>query len=142
MLSFTDAEIGAWIGSFMWPLFRIMGFMLAAPVLGSNFLPQRVRLILAVALALIVAPTLPPMPAVEGVSVSAMLIVAQQVLIGVALGFFLQIVFQIFVLLGQLIAMQMGLGFASMVDPANGINVAILSTFYMMFVTILFVSFD
>jgi len=142
VLSFTDAEIGAWIGSFMWPLFRIMGFMLAAPVLGSNFLPQRVRLILAVALALIVAPALPPMPAVEGVSVSAMLIVAQQVLIGVALGFFLQIVFQIFVLLGQLIAMQMGLGFASMVDPANGINVAILSTFYMMFVTILFVSFD
>jgi flagellar biosynthetic protein FliR len=38
--------------------------------------------------------------------------------------------------------MQMGLGFASMVDPSNGINVAIMSIFYLMFVTMLFVLFD
>jgi len=38
--------------------------------------------------------------------------------------------------------MQMGLGFASMVDPTNGISVAILSTFYLMFVVFLFVLFD
>ena len=142
MLSFTDAEIGAMVGSFLWPMFRIMGFFLAAPVLGSNFVPQRVRLILAVAVSLLVAPTLPDVPAVEGVSLTAMLIVGQQVLIGAALGFFLQMLFQLFVLLGQMIAMQMGLGFASMIDPSNGVNVAILSTFYLMFVTVLLISFD
>src|SRR5690554_3795995 len=70
------------------------------------------------------------------------LVVAQQLLIGVMLGFFLQMLFQLFVLLGQMIAMQMGLGFASMIDPSNGVNVAILSTFYLMFVTVLFISFD
>jgi flagellar biosynthetic protein FliR len=93
-------------------------------------------------LSLLVAPTLPPVPAIEGVSLTAMLIVAQQILIGAALGFFLQMLFQLFVLLGQMIAMQMGLGFASMIDPANGVNVAIVSTFYLMFVTVLFISFD
>ncbi|HDZ09937.1 flagellar biosynthetic protein FliR [Pseudohongiella sp.] len=142
MLEFTDAEIGGMVGSFLWPLFRIMGFFLAAPVLGSNFVPIRVRLILALAVSLLVAPTLPPVPAFDGLSLTVMIIVVQQILIGVALGFFLQMLFQIFVLLGQMIAMQMGLGFASMVDPANGVNVAIVSTFYLMFVTMLFITFD
>lgn len=142
MISYTDAEIGALIGSFLWPLFRIMGFFLAAPVLGSNFVPVRVRLILALAVSILVAPTLADLPAVPGVSIPAFLIVLQQLLIGFALGFFMQMLFQIFIILGQLIAMQMGLGFASMVDPTNGINVAILSSFYLMFVTMLFVLFD
>lgn len=142
MLEFTDAELGAMVGSFLWPMFRIMGFFLAAPVLGSNFVPIRVRLILSVAVSILVAPTLPPVPAFDGLSLTVMIIVMQQILIGVALGFFLQMLFQIFVLLGQMIAMQMGLGFASMVDPTNGVNVAIVSTFYLMFVTVLFITFD
>lgn len=142
MISYTDAEIGALVGSFLWPLFRIMGFFLAAPVLGSNFVPVRVRLILALAVSILVAPTLPEVPTVPGLSIPAFLIVLQQLLIGFALGFFMQMLFQIFIVLGQLIAMQMGLGFASMVDPTNGINVAILSSFYLMFVTMLFVLFD
>ncbi|TFH73837.1 flagellar biosynthetic protein FliR [Gammaproteobacteria bacterium LSUCC0112] len=119
-----------------------MGFFLAAPVLGSNFVPVRVRLILALAVSILVAPTLPEVPTVPGLSIPAFLIVLQQLLIGFALGFFMQMLFQIFIVLGQLIAMQMGLGFASMVDPTNGINVAILSSFYLMFVTMLFVLFD
>jgi flagellar biosynthetic protein FliR len=142
VISYTDAEIGALVGSFLWPLFRIMGFFLAAPVLGSNFVPTRVRLILALAVSILVAPTLPDIPSVPALSLPAFLIVLQQVLIGLALGFFMQMLFQIFIILGQLIAMQMGLGFASMVDPSNGINVAIMSSFYLMFVTMLFVLFD
>jgi len=142
MLVFTDAEIGTLLGTFLWPLFRIMGFFLASPVIGSNFVPVRVRLILAVAVSLVVTPTLPPLPAIPALSLSLFLVVLQQILIGVALGFFLQMLFQVFIILGQLIAMQMGLGFASMVDPTNGISVAILSTFYLMFVVFLFVLFD
>ncbi len=142
MLTFTDAEIGALLGSYLWPMFRIMGFFLAAPVFGSNFVPVRVRLILSLVVSLLIAPTIPAVPVVEALSLSAFLIVAQQILVGAALGFFLQMLFQLFVLLGQMIAMQMGLGFASMMDPANGVNVAILSTFYLMFVTVLFISFD
>lgn len=142
MLSFTDAEIGALIGSFLWPLFRVMGFFLAAPVLGANFVPMRVRLILSVAVSILVAPALTDIPAVPALSVQALLVVVQQILIGVALGFFLQMMFQVFILLGQLIAMQMGLGFASMMDPTNGINVAIVSSFYLMFATFIFVLLD
>ncbi len=141
-LDFSSEELGSLIGSFLWPLFRIMGFFLAAPLIGTQLVPMRVRLVFAVAIAVLLVPLMPPMPQVEGVSPAAMLLVAQQLLIGVALGFFLQLLFQLFVLMGQMIAMQMGLGFASMVDPTNGINVAILSSFYLMFVTTLFVLLD
>lgn len=141
-LVFTDAEVGAWLGGFLWPLFRIMGFLMVAPLLGSNFLPMRARLILAVSLAVIAAPLAGEVPAVDGISLSAALIVMQQVLIGAALGFFLQVVFQLFTLASQMIAMQMGLGFASMMDPAHGVNGAILSTFYVMFISLLFISLD
>lgn len=142
LLTLTDAQLGSWLGSYLWPLFRILGFIMAAPILGSNFLPIRVRLVLGLAITLAVAPLIGPLPVVDPLSLEAVLIVLQQVLIGAALGFFLQIVFHIFILTGQMIAMQMGLGFASMVDPSSGVNSAVLSTFYLMFVSLLFISFD
>jgi len=47
-----------------------------------------------------------------------------------------------FVLAGQYIAMKMGLGFASMNDPANGVSVTIVSQFYMLTTTLLFLSIN
>lgn len=137
----SSEELGSYIGAFLWPMFRIMGFFLAAPIFGSQLVPMRIRVVMAVAITVLLAPLLPPVPLVEGVSLGALLIVAQQLLIGAALGFFMQLLFQVFVMAGQLIAMQMGLGFASMMDPANGVNVAIMSTVYMMLVMLLFVTF-
>ena len=142
LLELTDAQLTSWLGAWLWPLFRVMGFVMTVPLLGSNFVPMRVRLVLALAITLPVAPLVGPLPVVEALSIEAILIVLQQVLIGAALGFFLQIVFQIFVLTGQMIAMQMGLGFAAMVDPSTGVNTAVLSTFYLMFASLLFISFD
>jgi len=51
-------------------------------------------------------------------------------------------ILQIFVLAGQTISMQMGLGFASMVDPANGVSVAVLSQWYQVLVTLVFLSIN
>ena len=137
----SSEELGGYIGAFLWPMFRIMGFFLAAPIFGSQLVPMRIRVVMAVAITVLLAPLLPAVPLVEGVSLGAMLIVAQQLLIGAALGFFMQLLFQVFVMAGQLIAMQMGLGFASMMDHAIGVNVAIMSTVYMMLVMLLFVTF-
>jgi flagellar biosynthetic protein FliR len=142
LLTFSEEQLGAYLGQFLWPLFRVMGFLMVAPVIGSQLVPTRIRLIIAVAIAVLIAPVLPDMPQVQGLSVQAMLLVGQQLLIGLSLGFFLQMVFQTFVLAGQMIAMQMGLGFASMMDPTNGVNVAVVSSFYLMFVTMLFIALD
>src|SRR5690606_12494731 len=69
-----------------------------------------------------------------------MLVAINQIMIGVIFGTVLQIIFQAFILTGQLVAMQMGLGFASMMDPQNGVSVAAVGQIYLMMVTLLFLS--
>ncbi|WP_369601751.1 flagellar biosynthetic protein FliR [Hahella sp. SMD15-11] len=142
MIELTDSQIGAWVGQILWPLFRIASFLMVMPVVGTQIVPPRVRLVLAILLTSVVAPQVQQVPAVDPLSLSAFTIVLQQVLIGVALGFVLVILFQLFAVAGQAIAMQMGLGFASMVDPANGISVAALGQFYLMLVTLLFLAMN
>lgn len=141
-MHFTGAEITGWIGSFLWPLFRIGAMVAAMPIYGSILIPVRVRLVLVLAITSIVAPILPATPSVDPLSLQALTIIAQQVLIGVAMGFVLQLVFAAVTTGGQIIAMQMGLGFASMVDPQNGTQVPVLSQLYLLLVTLLFLVFN
>lgn len=141
-MHFAAAEIGNWLGSYLWPLFRIAALVTAMPVFGSALVPVRVRLMLALAITSVVAPLLPAGPVVEPFSLQAGMLVVQQVLIGVAMGFAMQLVFSAVVTGGQVIAMQMGLGFASMVDPQNGTQVPVLSQFYLLLVTLLFLGMD
>ncbi|MDY0007980.1 MAG: flagellar biosynthetic protein FliR, partial [Spongiibacteraceae bacterium] len=72
----------------------------------------------------------------------AFVVAAQEILVGVALATALQLLLHVFVMAGQMMAMQMGLGFASMVDPANGISVTVMSQLYLMIVTLLFLAVD
>ena len=141
-MNFTMAEITSWIGSFMWPFFRIGALLMVAPLTGATYVPVRVRLMLAMAITLVVVPLLPTPPAVTPFSLPALSIVLQQLLIGVAMGFVLMLVFGAIVTGGQMIAMQMGLGFASMVDPQNGTQVPVLGQLYLMMTTLLFLVLD
>jgi len=138
----SGAEIAAWLGSYLWPLFRIAAMIVAMPIFGSILIPVRVRLMLALAITSIVAPVLPATPAVDPLSLEAVLIILQQIIIGVAMGLAMQLVFNAVTTGGQIIAMQMGLGFASMVDPQNGTQVPVLSQLYLLLVTLLFLGLN
>jgi len=112
------------------------------PVFGTSLLPQRIRLYFAVAITVVIAPGLPPMPPVEALDLSAFMLVGEQIIIGALFGFSLQLLFQAFVIAGQIVAIQMGLAFASMVDPANGVNTTVISQFLTMLVTLLFLAMN
>jgi len=140
MFEFSDVQIGQFIGQYFWPLTRIAAFVMAAPIFGTRVITARVRLVLSVMITVLVAPLLPILPPVTSLSLSVTIIIAQQVLIGITLAFIFQVVFQVFVLAGQYIAMKMGLGFAQMNDPANGVSVTIISQFYLLTTTLLFLS--
>lgn len=142
MLELSNEQIGAWVGSFLLPLFRIAALLMFMPIIGTQLVSARVRLYLALAICLVIMPTLPPMPVVDGISVQAFIWIAQEILIGVMLGFVLQLLFQVFVIAGQIVAIQMGLGFASMVDPANGISVPVIGQVFMILVTLLFLAMN
>ena len=69
-------------------------------------------------------------------------IAAQQVLIGVALGFALQIVFDALGAGGQLLANSMGLSFAFNVDPLRGVSTPVLGQLYVVLVTLTFLALN
>ncbi len=142
MFSVTDIQLLELIGLYFFPFCRIGAFFLAAPVFGSQLVNTRTRLIFALVVTAISAPLLPEVDIKVGINLATLLAVVQQMLIGFAMGFILQIVFHVFVLAGQLIAMKMGLGFASMNDPSNGITVTVVSQFYLMLSTLLFLSLN
>ena len=142
MLELSNAQISGWIAQFMLPLFRIASMLMVMPIIGTQLVPTRVRLYLALAISIVLVPTLPPMPQVDALSLRSLLLIAEQVMIGVMLGFILQLFFHVFTVAGQIIAMQMGLGFASMVDPTNGVSVPVLGQFMLMLVTLLFLAIN
>jgi len=140
---FSTAEITGILGSYLWPFFRIAAVLMAAPIFSSNFVNVRSRLMIAIALSIVIVPTIPDaVPSVEPLSSAGLLIIAHQILIGVCMGFMLQLLVNAFIIAGQVVAMQMGLGFASMVDPQNGITIPVISQFYLVFVTLVFLSID
>jgi flagellar biosynthesis protein FliR len=141
-MEFSDAQIGAWVGSFLWPLFRIASFLMVVPVVGTQLVPMQVRLGLSVVIAIVVAPLIETVPYVEALSIEALFITLQQLLVGTLLGFMFVLLMQLFVVSGQMIAMQMGLGFASMVDPTNGVTVPVLSQIFLIAVTLTFLAMN
>jgi len=139
MLTLGTEQIAIWLGSFFWPFVRISAMMMSAPVFGARMLPVRIRIIMALSVSLLTVPMLPPVPVVDPLSLAAANILLQQILIGVATGFIIQMVFQSLVIAGEAIANGMGLGFARMVDPANGVQVPVISQFFVVLATLLFV---
>ncbi len=135
---FSSAEITAIIGAWLWPLFRVGGMVMAAPVFGARSVPMRAKLIITLALTFIIAPLLPPVPVIDVFSPLSFLIIVQQILIGVVMGFAVQLAFSAVITGGQVIAMQMGLGFSLMVDPQNGAQAPVLSQFYVLFAILIY----
>ena len=138
-MQFTEAQISQWLAGFIWPLLRIGAMLMAAPVFNIRQVPVRFRMLMAVLITLLVQPVLPPSPVVSVLSTDALLIAVQQILVGVALGFLMQMAFQALIFGGQVMAYSMGLGFANMMDPTNGVQVPVVAQFWLILAMLAFV---
>jgi flagellar biosynthetic protein FliR len=141
-VNFTEAQILGQVASFIWPLMRISAMFVAVPLFSLQAVPARIRLILSVAMTFVVMPLLPAAPTVEMFSYEGIEVAMAQVMIGLSSGFIVQLVFAAIAFAGQGIALSMGLGFASMVDPQNGQQVPVVAQFYVIASTLIFLSLD
>lgn len=139
---FTGADIVSWINGLFWPFTRIAAMLAIAPIFGARMVPVRIRLILALLLTSVMLPLVPEVAAIDPLSPAGLLVLVQQFLIGLAIGFSIQLVFATLVLAGQTTAMGMGLGFASMVDPQNGVQVPVVGQYYVVVATLLFLAMN
>lgn len=139
MINLTTGQLEAWLAQYFWPFIRIGACLMVAPSFGARFVPARTRIILAAAIALLVTPMLPAPPAGLAVfSIPGFIVTLQQVLIGIATGFVLQVAFDALAMGGQLLANGMGLSFAFNVDPLRGTSTPVLGQLYMIVVTLTF----
>lgn len=141
MLQLTTGQLEAWLGLYIWPFFRIGACFMVAPIFGAQFVPPRLRLFLAGAITLIVAPLIPASDVIP-FSIQGAIVTMQQIVIGVALGFALQLVFDALAMGGQLLSNSMGLGFAFNVDPLRGTGTPVLGQLYMILVTLTFLAIN
>ncbi|MEE9336306.1 MAG: flagellar biosynthetic protein FliR [Granulosicoccaceae bacterium] len=141
-IQITVAQITELVGEVMWPLFRIAALFSIVPVLGGSEVPVRVRVGLAFLVTLLIVPTLGPAPDIDPLTASGMFVTLQQIVIGFAMGLMILLVFNAVSLAGENIAITMGLGFALLNDPQNGVQVPTVSQFYVVFATLLFLALD
>ena len=142
MISFSSQQLAAWMGAFFWPFVRILALLSTAPVFGAAQVPVRVRAGLALAIAVALTPTLPPMPTLDFLSGAGVVLLLQQILIGAALGMTVLLIFTTVQFAGTAMGLQMGLGFSSFFDPVEGVQITTLASFLNLLAMLLFLAFD
>jgi len=142
MISFTSAQLDVWLTAFVFPLARIMALLASAPFFGNAAQPRRIRLMAGLVITVALVPVLPPMPTILPGSWLGLVVLAQQIVIGVLLGFTLRIAFAAIDIAGDLIGMQMSLSFATFYDPENAAQTPVLSEFLGLFALLLFLAMN
>ena len=137
--AFAGLEAQLWLWLLM--MVRPGAAFLAAPIFSAAAVPVQLRLVVALAVGMAaLGATTVTMPEDGLISVAGFLLILGEVLVGLALGFAVQIGFAAAMLAGEAIGNTMGLGFAGMVDPANGGSSPALGQFLSVLGTFLFLA--
>lgn len=142
MLSVSAAQLDAWMAAYIFPLARVLALMGAAPIFNNPGLPRHIRLVIGLSVTVGLVPALPPLPQIAPGSGLGLAVLAQQILIGVAMGLSLRLVFTAIDLAGELAGLQMGLSFAVFFDPQNSGQTAVVSQFLGLLAMLVFLAMD
>ena len=142
MISISIAQWYAVLISYGWPFVRIMGVLATDPFFGSRTISAPVKIGLGGVLAVLVQPLIPAPPALDPAGALGLLVLLNQFLIGVAIGFSMRLVFTAVEMAGNFSGMQMGLGFAMFFDPQHGTQVPVVAQITSLFTMLVFLAMD
>jgi flagellar biosynthetic protein FliR len=142
MIAIHSAQLDAWLALFFFPLTRILALLATAPVFNNAAMPARIRLVAGLAMAMALAPALPPPPAIPGGSWLGLTVIVEQLLIGSMMGFALRIAFAALDVAGELIGLQMGLSFATFFDPVAGGETPVMTQFLGLLTALFFLAMN
>lgn len=137
MITVAAIDIMEHFFALLWPMLRMSALMLFAPVFSLPALTTRLRVLLALALAVMVYPMF-DWPRIDPLSARGLLEIANQITIGLMMGLILQVAIAAVVVAGQAISNSMGLSMAMMIDPNLG-NVPTVAQFLIVLATLVFV---
>jgi len=142
MVTVTSAQLSAWLALFIFPFTRIMALIASSPILGNRQIPVRIKISLGLLLTVIIAPTLAAQPNVDPASAAGILVLLQQILAGLAIGFTMRLIFIAVEMSGEIAGLQMGLGFASFYDPLNASFTPVVAQFIGLIAALAFLGMD
>jgi flagellar biosynthetic protein FliR len=118
---------------------RMGGLVMTAPVFSSHRVPPQLRAAISVIMTLIIFPLVRPM-AIENSIINFGLLILNEVIIGLVLGFTANMIFMVIQVSGEIQDTQIGFGFAGVVDPNMGQSSAIIGQLQMIMMWIIFVA--
>ena len=130
MITFSEAQLMAWVSPVFWPFLRVLAVFSSAPIFSARSVPIRTRVALAFLIAVCAQAGLPPQDVIALTDSRAFGVAAQQVVVGVAIGLAVRIVFAAVELAGELIGLQMGLNFAGFFDPTTNQQTSAVGRFF------------
>lgn len=135
-------QLQLWVSAFFWPFCRLLAFLMSDPIFGHKSISSQVKIGLALVLAVLLAPNLPPMPQIALFSWAGFGVIVEQVLVGLALGMVMRITLAVVEMAGEICGMQMGLAFASFFSAESNTNSQVLSRFLGLVTILMFLALD
>jgi flagellar biosynthetic protein FliR len=134
------SDLSQAVARLYWPILRIGGFVLTAPIASEASIPGPVKIALSLGLAFIMAPFAPVPLGLSIFSGAGALAAVQELLIGIAIGMVVQLAFEALAFAGQSVSLTMGLGFATLVDPQHGADTPVLGQLFTIFGTLAYLA--
>jgi flagellar biosynthetic protein FliR len=141
VLNLSEADLTRWLGEFFWPFLRTLALFSTAPLFGAMAIPVRVKVAAAFMIALLLAGVI-GQSAPLTLSWATVMLAVQQVLVGLAIGFAMQLALAAMAIAGDFIGIQMGFGFAGLFDIQSRFEVPVMSQFFSLVGLILFIALN
>lgn len=119
---------------------RIGAALVAAPLFGAVTVPPQVRVMVAGGVAVLVCAWTPVQAPAQMLSAMGILAVMGEVLVGLTLGFVLQLSFAAPVIAAEIIGGGMGMNMAVAVDPVAGTQSPAIGQYFMVVMTVVFLA--
>ena len=116
---------------------RLAALLISAPVLSASAVSVPIRVALTMGIAIVLMNVV-PVPRVDLMGLNGVLIIMTEALIGITIGLIFQLAFAAIAVAGEQMALSMGLGFASMVDPQSGTQSPVVTQFLSIMLTLIF----
>jgi len=139
VLSEVFAVSPEWSAHFLLVLGRLTAAIVAAPLFGARSVPVHIKVTLAIVLSLIVLPLsargLDSTPTDLLVFAS---LLGMEVLLGIAIGVGVMLVFQGLEMAASLVSVQIGFGIGQVFDPMTGAPTGTMEQFYRILIALIF----
>lgn len=123
----------AGVFAFMIVFVRVSTMLMMAPAYGETYIYPRVRLGIALAITVLIAPAvLPTLPQVPSTPARLLLLIIAEVMTGTLIVLAARFVITALQLAGTLVSFQSGLGSAMFFDPSQGSQTAVVSSMLML----------